>query len=152
MKVILLQDIEKLGSRGDIVEVADGYARNYLIPRKMVVPATPSNIKQWEEIRRQQAAKLARLKEKAEKLARKLSKVKLTIRVRTGEEDRMYGSVGALDIERALHEKGYTEIDKHMILLEEPIRELGTYFVDIRLHPEVIGKVKVEVLAADVAT
>ncbi len=145
MKIILIQDHPKLGPKGTIVEVADGYARNYLIPQKFAIPATPSNLKAFQEVQRQQQQKEAKRRERAEKLAKKLSKVKIAIALRTGEEGKVFGSVGTQDIARALQERGFPEIDKHMVVLEEPLKELGTFYVPIRLHPEVTAQVKVEI-------
>ncbi len=149
MKIILTQDHPKLGPKGAIVEVADGYARNYLIPQGFAIAATPSNLKAFQELQRQQQQKEAKRRERAEKLAKKLSKVKLAFALRTAEEGKVFGSIGTQDIARALQERGFHEIDKHMVILEEPIKELGTFRVPIRLHPEVTAEVKVEVEAQE---
>jgi len=145
MEIILLDNVERLGRRGDIVRVADGYARNYLIPRKLAVPATPSNLRAFKAEDELLQRKREKEKRKAEKLAQKLLKVSLKIQVRTGEDDKLYGAVSSIDILNALREKGI-ELEKHMIKMDEPIRELGVFRVPIRLHPEVETTVKVEVL------
>ncbi len=150
MKVILMQDIPNLGSKYDIVTVKDGYARNFLIPRGLVIPATKSNVKHIEEIKRQKAAKIRKEIEHAEELAKKLSKIKLTIRVRTGQEGKLFGSVSAQDIVKVLHEKGFNQIEKGMVILKSPIKEAGEYEVELRLHSQVHTTVKLEVIPADV--
>ncbi len=144
MKVILLEKLDKLGNKGDIVEVADGYARNYLIPRKLAIAATPSNLKAWEAEQRLKRSKEEKLKAKAQKLANRINKTTVTINVKVGEEGKLFGAVSSIDILNALREKGI-EIEKGMILLEEPIRGLGKYDVEIRLHPEVRANLKVVV-------
>lgn len=146
MKVILLDKVERLGERGDIVEVKDGYARNYLIPRRLAIPYTESTKRHFEALERAKRAKLEREKKKAEKLANRLSKVSLTIEVKTGEEDRIFGAVSSIDILNALKEKGIKDVEKGMIQLKEAIKELGTHYVTIKLHPEVEAQVKVNVV------
>ncbi len=145
MEVILLDAVERLGKRGDVVKVADGYARNYLIPRRLAVPATPSNLRAFQAEEKLLQRKREKEKRKAEKLANKISKLSLKIEVRTGEDDKLYGAVSSVDILQALKEKG-VELEKHMIKMEEPIRELGVYRVPIKLHPQVETTVKVEVI------
>ncbi len=144
MKIILLENVEKLGNKGDIVEVADGYARNYLIPRKLAVAATPSNLRAWEAQQRLLKSKEEKLKAKAEKLARRINKTTVTIPVKVGEEGKLFGAVSSIDILNALREKGI-EIEKGMIMLDEPIRETGSFKVEIRLHPEVHAHLRVVV-------
>ncbi len=145
MKIILRQTIERLGEAGQVVTVKDGYARNYLIPKNLAYPATPSYIKMLEEERRQKQNRLVKEKRMAEELAEKLKKVSVTIPVRVGEEDRMFGSVTTQDVAAALEAQGF-EIDRRKILLEEPIKELGIYPVSIKLHPEVEASIKVWVV------
>ncbi|RMG66390.1 MAG: 50S ribosomal protein L9 [Calditrichaeota bacterium] len=145
MKIILRQSVERLGEAGEVVTVKDGYARNYLIPKQLAYPATPSYIKMLEEERRQKQHRLQKEKRMAEELAEKLKKVSVTIPVRVGEEDRMFGSVTTQDIAAALKEQGY-DIDRRKILLDEPIKELGIYPVSIKLHPEVEASIKVWVV------
>ncbi|MCX8056121.1 MAG: 50S ribosomal protein L9 [Ignavibacteria bacterium] len=145
MKVILRQDYEPLGRAGDVVEVKDGYARNFLIPKKIVYPATPGSIKAVEEEKRRMQAKLQREKKSAELLATELEKVSVTIPVTVGEEDRIHGTVTTEMIANALLEKGY-EIDRRKIEIEEQIKTLGIYNAKIKLHPEVVATIKVWVV------
>ncbi len=145
MKVILKEDIERVGKRGEIVNVSDGYARNYLIPKKLAVPATPSNLKAFQNEEKLRKMKADREKTKAEKLANKIKNISITIAVKTGEDDKLFGAVSSVDILSALKEKGI-ELQKGMIRMEESIRSLGTHYVPIKLHPEVEAKLKVEVV------
>ncbi len=145
MKVILKEDIERVGKRGEIVDVSDGYARNYLIPKKLAVPATPSNLKAFQNEEKLRKMKADREKTKAEKLANKIKNISITIAVKTGEDDKLFGAVSSVDILSALKEKGI-ELQKGMIRMEESIRSLGTHYVPIKLHPEVEAKLKVEVV------
>ncbi len=145
MKVILRQDYEKLGKAGDIVQVKDGFARNFLIPREIAYEATPGNIRRFEEEKKRMVLQFEREKKKAEQLAKELEKTSCTISMAVGEEDRLFGSVTSQDIADALKEKGI-EIDRRKIVLEEPIKSLGIYSVPIRLHPEVTASVKVWVV------
>ncbi|HDI52208.1 50S ribosomal protein L9 [candidate division KSB1 bacterium] len=145
MRVILMQDFESLGHTGEIVEVADGYARNFLIPRRIVLEATPGNMKKFEEEKKRQLLRLNREKKVAEKLAKELAKISCTVPVAVGEEDKIFGSVTSQDIADALKEKGY-QIDRRKILLDEPIKALGIYTVPIKLHPEVDAEIKLWVV------
>ena len=145
MKVILRKDIEKLGNAGDIVTVKDGYARNYLLPRGLAVPATPGNLRAVEEEKKLAELRANREKRAAEKLAEKLNSVSVTATVSVGEEDKIFGAVTTQMIADLLKEKGY-DIDRRKIHLEEPIKALGIYDVPIKLHPEVEAKVKVWVV------
>ncbi|MCL6566645.1 MAG: 50S ribosomal protein L9 [Acidobacteriia bacterium] len=145
MQVILQQTIEKLGTAGQVVDVAPGYARNYLLPRRLAIEATPANLKRLEKIREQIARKAAGEKQAAAKLAELLAAVTLTIPRKAGETDQLFGSVTAADIAEALQAHGY-QIEKRKILLEEPIKLIGEYEVALRLHPEVTASVKVQVV------
>ena len=142
MKVILKQDVEKLGKAGDIVKVAPGYGRNYLVPKKFAVEATPGNIKVVEIEKVSQAKRDHREKSAASLLAQELVKLTVTVRRKTGEEGSLYGSVTALDIADFLitHK---IDIDKRKIQLEEPIRAVGEYQVSIRLHRDVTVPIRV---------
>lgn len=142
MKVILKQDVEKLGKTGDIVKVAPGYGRNYLIPRHIAAEATPGNIRIVEMERVAQARRDHREKEAATLLAREIVKLTVTVQRKTGEGGSLYGSVTALDIADFLitHK---IDIDKRKIHLEEPIKTVGEYQVPIRLHREVSVPVRV---------
>lgn len=145
MKVILLKDIETLGSAGEVVEVKSGYGRNFLIPRNEALVATAANMAQFESRRKQQETLAERDRRAAEALAKKLETESITAQVKVGEEDRLFGSVTAQNIAELLDEKGY-EIDRRAIHLEDPIRELGVYNIDVRLHPEVAAAVKLWVV------
>ncbi len=145
MKVILKDDVERVGKRGEIVEVSDGYARNYLIPKKLAVAATPSNLKAFQNEEKLRKMKADRERTKAEKLANKIKNISITIAVKTGEDDKLFGAVSSVDILSALKEKGI-ELQKGMIRMEDSIRSLGTHYVPIKLHPEVEAKLKVEVV------
>ena len=147
MKVILTEDIPKLGKMGDLIQIKDGYARNYLIPKNLAVPANPQNIKALEHQKTLLKQKQNRIKREAEKLAQKIEKVSCTISKAAGEEDKLFGSVTSLDIEKSLKEEGI-KIDRKKILLEEPIKTLGIYKVPIKLHPEVTANLKVWVVKA----
>ena len=145
MKVILLKDIEALGSAGEVVEVKNGYGRNFLIPRNEALVATAANMAQFEFRRKQQETLSERDRRAAEALAKKLQAESITAQVKVGEEDRLFGSVSAQNIAELLDEKGY-EIDRRTIHLEDPIRELGVYNIEVRLHPEVTTTVKLWVV------
>lgn len=145
MKVILLKDIETLGSAGEVVEVKNGYGRNFLIPRNEALVATAANMAQFESRRKQQETLSERDRRAAEALAKKLEAESITAQVKVGEEDRLFGSVTAQNIAELLDEKGY-EIDRRAIHLEDPIRELGVYNIEVRLHPEVVTAVKLWVV------
>ncbi len=148
MKVILRQNFENLGKFGDIVEVKDGYARNFLIPRGIALPATPGNIKKVETEKKQKAFKIEREKLSAQKLAEELAKVELTIPMRAGENERLFGSVTAQMIADELKKLGF-EIDRRKVLLEEPIKALGKYEIPIKLHPEISVKINLSVVQAE---
>lgn len=145
MKVILKQDVENVGRKGDIVNVAPGYGRNYLIPKKIALEVTPSNMKMIEI--EQQALKKAVEKERAsyQDMIEKLDGTTLSFRRKTGEKDIIFGSVSSSDVKDALHELGF-EIDRKKILLDEPIKRLGNYTVPIKIFHEDRAEVKVEVV------
>ncbi len=145
MKVILRQNFETLGQVGDLVEVKDGYARNYLIPRKIAYAALKGNLAALEEEKRALAKKVQQELKAAENLAAELEKVSVTIPVQVGEEDKIFGTVTTQMIADALSEKGY-EIDKRKIEIEEPIKSLGIYGINIKLHSNVSSKIKVWVV------
>jgi large subunit ribosomal protein L9 len=145
MKVILKQDVENLGSKGDIVNVAPGFGRNYLIPKKIALEVTSSNMKMIEIERRALKKRLEKERQSFEGLIQKLSQVVLTFKRKSGEKDMIFGSVSSSDIKDALHELGF-EIDKKKILLEEPIKRLGNYSVPIKIFQEDRAEIKVEVL------
>lgn len=145
MKVILREDIYNLGKSGDLVQVKPGFGRNYLIPRKLAVLASEANLRQLEHERQVIAAQQAKLKGAAQETAKKLEGVQIKIARKVGEQDKLYGSVTALDIAEALAGQGQS-IDRHRIHLPEPIKAIGSYEVEVRLHRDVPAKVKVEVV------
>ncbi|NIR50380.1 50S ribosomal protein L9 [candidate division KSB1 bacterium] len=145
MKVILKQDVSNVGQSGDIVEVKDGYARNFLIPRQVALQATPKNLKVYEQEKQRHQIKLTKEKRSAEQLAEKLDQVSLTAPVAVGEEDKVFGAVTSQNIADLLNNKGF-DIDRKKIVLEEPLKALGVYEVPIKLHSEVEAKVKVWVV------
>jgi large subunit ribosomal protein L9 len=145
MEVILRQDVEKLGTRGQVVKVADGYARNYLLPKRLAVPATPANKKMVEQERQAHLRREAREKADAEELAKLLAGVVVTIARKAGEQDQLFGSVTPQDISDALAQQNFS-IDRRKIHLEDPIKQLGEYQVPIRLHREVTVTIGVNVV------
>ena len=147
MDVVLLKDVEKLGTTGSIVHVKPGYARNYLLPQGLAAAATPQQLKAIDEVKRQQLRKTQRITAEAEALKRKLEGRSLTLKLTLGEGDKPFGSVTTHDIVDALQREG-VEIDKHAVRLEEPIKGLGVYDVPVRLHPDVTAIVKVWVVKA----
>ncbi len=144
MEVILRQDVEKLGSRGQVVKVAAGYARNFLLPNKIAVPATDANRKIVEQERQAHLRREAKLKGEAEDLAKLVNGVSVTIAQKAGENDQLFGSVTAKDVADALEKKNFT-IDRRKIQLDEPIKQLGEYKVPVRLHKDVTAEVTVTV-------
>ena len=146
MKVILREDIENLGKSGDLVTVKDGFGRNYLLPRKKAVLASEQNLRQLEHERSVLTARNAKLKGAAEEQAKKIGNIKVTIKRKVGEQDKLYGSVTVLDIAEAVASQGQ-QIDRRHIHMPEPIKALGNYEVELRLHREVTAKIKVEVAA-----
>ena len=144
MEVILKEDINKLGNRGDVVKVADGYGRNYLLPGKLAIEATPNNKAVIEQMKGSSIRKLAKEKIESEELSRQLEAVELVFERKVGENDHLFGSVTSGDIAHQLEEKGYT-IDRRKISLEEPLKTLGEFHVPIKLHREVTTHLKVTV-------
>lgn len=144
MEVLLREDIDNLGNRGEIVRVRRGYGRNYLLPRGLAVAASAGNVKQIEFERSVLAKREAREKEAAQSAVNDLQGMSLTFERKAGEEGRLFGSVTVLDIVHALEEQGKT-IDRHMLKLKDPIKQIGEYEVPIRLHREVIVPLKVVV-------
>ncbi len=145
MKVILTEGHENLGEAGSVIVVKDGYARNYLIPRKLALVASKGNLNVYKELKRQKEARNTRSQREGVALSRKLEKAACTIPVAVGKEDQIFGSVTAQHISDQLVEQGF-EIDRRWIELEEPIRSLGVYDVSVRLHAEVHATVKVWVV------
>lgn len=145
MNVILRQKFEKLGEIGAVVKVADGFGRNFLIPRKIAMPLNKGNLRVLEEEIKQADLRKDKERNAAKELAVALGKLSLTKVMQVGEEDRIFGSVTSQDIAELLKEKGY-DIDKKKILLDEPIKALGIYPVKIRLYPEVEAEIKIWVV------
>lgn len=145
MKVILTQTIPKLGEFGEVVTVKDGYARNYLIPKGLALPATPSSIKTLELIRKQREGFEEKRKIKIQELAEKLEGLSVDLAVKVDDEDRLFGSVTAQMIADALKEKGF-DIDKKCVIIEEPIQNLGVYTIKIQLSPDVVSSIRLWVV------
>jgi large subunit ribosomal protein L9 len=145
MEVILRDHVDNLGQRGDIVKVAEGYARNYLLPRKLALAVTESNKRQIERERKVAEAREAEEKGQAEALAQRLTQIELEIARRVGDNETLYGSVTSADVAHALQAKGF-EIDKRKIQLPEPIKALGGSTVSVKVHREVVAQVRVKVV------
>lgn len=147
MNIILRQDVENLGSIGDVVTVKDGYARNFLIPRGLAYYASPKAVKILEAEKRQYAIKMAAAKTNAESIASKLSDLQITIPMQTGEENRIFGTVTPAMIAQELTDRGF-QIDRKVITIPEHIKTLGTYEVAVKLHSEVTATLKIWVTSA----
>lgn len=145
MKVILKENVESLGKAGDAVKVADGYARNYLIPKGLAVEASSWSLKALEHEKKGIMKKLESERKKAELIIEKLRGVTCTLYRRAGEQDKLFGSVTTKDIEKSLIEQGI-DIDRKMIILEEPVRSLGEFPVKIKLQPGVTAEIKITIV------
>jgi large subunit ribosomal protein L9 len=148
MKIILRQDVTNLGRMGEVVNVKDGYARNYLIPRELAFFATPGAMKAFEVEKKKYLRKQETEKGLAEELAQKLSELQISIPMKVGEEDKLYGSVSTQMIAQELTDKGF-EIDKRHILIDEPIKTLGVFDIKVKLHHDVMANLKVWVINED---
>jgi large subunit ribosomal protein L9 len=146
MKVFLKEDVKNLGRIGEVVTVSDGYARNFLLPKKMAVEANTKNIKEFEHHKRVLQERAAKISADLKTQAEKLSAVSLTIKAKAGEEEKLFGSVTNMDIAEALKEAGY-DVDKKKIVLDEPIKRLGEYTVEVKIDAEISAQVKVNVVA-----
>lgn len=144
MEVILKEDVPQLGHRGDVIKVAEGYGRNYLLPRKLAIEATPANKAVIEQMKQAAVRRSAVEKADSEALARQLDGVSLAFQRKAGEKDHLFGSVTSSDIAEALEHKGFN-IDRRKIQLHEPLKNIGEFEVPIRLHRDVTSKVKVTV-------
>jgi large subunit ribosomal protein L9 len=144
MEVILKEDVNKLGHRGDVVKVADGYGRNYLLPGKLAMEATPANKAVIAQMKESAIRKSAKEKVQSEDLAKTLGEVELTFERKVGENDHLFGSVTSGDIAQQLEAKGFT-VDRRKIALEEPLKQLGEFHVPVKLHREVTAHVKVTI-------
>jgi len=145
MKIILLEDVDRLGKRGAILNVTNGYGRNFLIPRKLAAPATDSNLKLAETQGKKVQIQEAKEEKSAGELKTELEKVSITIPMKSGEGEVLFGSVTSANIASALEEQGFT-VDKRKIELEEPIKRLGDFQVTVKLHKNVAAQVKVSVV------
>lgn len=147
MRVILVQDVKSLGVKGDVVKVADGYARNYLLPRKMAVEATGENLAAVSRHQRAEERRASREIQESRILAQRLAKFSVTIKVKAGAGEKLFGSVTAKDIADAVAQLSGIKVDRRRIELRDPIRKLGSYHVPIKLSPDVQVVVGVEVVA-----
>jgi len=144
VKVILLDDLPKLGRRGEVRDVSDGYARNYLLPQKLALLASPANLKNLDQIKKRQEAKAVTARADAEARGRTIEALALSLTRQASEEGRLYGSVGVQDLVAFLAQHGIA-IEKRRVGLQEPIKALGEYTVPIRLHPDVTAQLRVTV-------
>jgi large subunit ribosomal protein L9 len=145
MKVILQETVEGLGHVGDLLDVSDGFARNYLLPRRKALEASSRNVKALEHVKRVSAEKARKEKLQIEGVAKKISAVSLTVTAQVGKDDKMFGSVTVKDIVEGLAEHGF-EVDRRRIQLAQPIKELGTFTVPVKLHRDVTASVSVLVV------
>jgi large subunit ribosomal protein L9 len=152
MKVILADDIENLGRKGDVVSVADGFARNFLVPKGKAMVASKGALRQAEEMRRAREELERKAKEEAAGRVARLGASPVYISARAGEGGRLFGSVTKSDVARALKDQLDEDIDRHLINLDDPIRTIGTHSVDVHLHPEVNAMITVEVIAHEEET
>ncbi len=147
MQVILCENIDKVGLAGETKAVAEGFARNFLFPKKLAYPATPSNLKKWDSEKRVREVKLQKSLESAKTLAAELSQISLEIPARAGREGQLFGSITSVAVAQALLKKGFS-VDRKTIELAAPIKTVGTFEVPVRLHAQVEAKLKVEVTAS----
>ncbi len=145
MKIVLKDDVKNLGKMGQIIDVADGYARNYLVPRGLAIEANTKNIKALEHEKRIIEKKAKKIKNSEQELSNKISARTFTIKAKAGDEGKLFGSVTTMDIAELLQKEGI-EIDKKKISLDEPIKRLGSYSVNVKIHPEISTQFKVEVI------
>ncbi|AEF18381.1 MULTISPECIES: 50S ribosomal protein L9 [Thermoanaerobacterium] len=145
MKVILQKDVKGIGKAGDVVNVSDGYGRNYLLPRGLAIDATKSNINVLNEKKKAEEKKRQKEVEAAQEMAKRLSQESIVLKVKTGENGKLFGSITSKDIQDELNKKGY-DIDKKKINLADSIKTIGTYNVDIKIYPGIQAKVKVDVV------
>ncbi len=145
MEVILKEDVEKLGHRGDVVKVAQGYGRNFLLPKKLAIEATPANKAVIEQMKASAVRRSAKEKGDAQQLLTQIEQVTLTFARKTGDGDHLFGSVTVVDISQALEAKGFT-VERRKVHMEEPLKTLGEFHIPVRLHREVTAHVKVNVV------
>lgn len=146
MKLLLKADVKNLGKTGSVVNVADGYAKNYLIPNNLAVEAADKNIKMFAQEKNKLETKARNILEEARGLSEKLSSINLTLTAKAGEENRLFGSITTMDIAEALKKKGL-EIDRKKIILEEPIKRLGSYTAAVKIQPEITAQINLTVIA-----
>ena len=144
----LREDINKLGKIGDLVKVADGYARNFLVPNKKAIEATPNNLNAMNHAKKMVSDRLRKIKKEATAEADRISGLSVTIKAKTGEEGKLFGSVTSMDIADAIKAQG-VEIDKRKLVLDEPIKRLGDFTVSVKLHTDVVANIKVTVIAEE---
>ncbi len=147
MKLILQQEVKNLGKKGDVIEVSEGYARNFLLPKKLAIPATAGNVNAAQQQKDNDARKAKRLLDEARLYAAQFAKLKVTVAVKTGEGGRLFGSVTSKDIADALKDQHGIDLDKRKIELKDAIKALGAYPVTVKLHPEVSTQIEVQVTA-----
>jgi large subunit ribosomal protein L9 len=145
MKIILRDDVENVGRTGEVVTVKDGYARNYLIPRKLAITASPGNLRAIDQVKMQKDQRDKKRMRDGDRIKVALEKVSITAEVQVGEEDKVFGSVTSAHMAELLKDKGFT-IDKRDILLEEPLKALGVYTVDVKIDRDIVAKIKVWVV------
>ena len=145
MKVILNKDVKDIGKAGALVDVSDGYARNFLFPRQLATEATPGAMKAWEERKAADERKEARLLAQAQEDAKALEEAKIVVTAKAGEGGRIYGTITTKEIAEAIGKQTSTKVDKRKIELADPIKALGTYQFNLKLHPQVLAKMKVTV-------
>ncbi|GAB6179206.1 50S ribosomal protein L9 [Desulfotomaculum defluvii] len=149
MQVVLLQDVNKLGKKGDIVNVSEGYARNFLYPKNFAAPATDSKLKELKTQKQNQAAKKQREEQEAKELAAKISDLTVVLKAKVGEAGRLFGAINNKDIADGLKEQHNYVIDKKKIILKEPIKSLGNYKITVKIHPVAQADINVEVTAVE---
>lgn len=145
MEVILVQDVKSLGKKGEIVKVNDGYARNFILPKKLGLEATPKNLNDLKLQKAAEAKKAQEILEEAQALAKEIGEKSITLKIKTGEGGRTFGSVSTKEIAAALKDQLKMEIDKKKLVLPEPLKNIGTFTVPIKLHPKVTAELKVRV-------
>lgn len=146
MEVILKKDIEKCGKNGSVIKVKDGFARNFLFPRKLAVPVTPVNLERIEQEKKKNEIIKQQKRTQALELSNRLKTMSITISAQTHDEDKLFGSINASNIVDALKDEGIVNIDKDAVILDEPIKTTGVYEVSVKLHPDVTAKMKIWVV------
>jgi large subunit ribosomal protein L9 len=147
MKVILLKDVKGLGKEGDLVNSKDGYARNFLFPKNLAVEANEENLKKWEERKKDEAKKIQQEIEAANEMKERLENLTVTLKVKTGSQGRLFGSITALDIANNLKEQHGIDIDKRKIELKENIKSLGEFEAEVKLYQDIVAKLKINAVA-----